>query len=66
MYSYKFKQKHLLCTHKPDLVVTLLYHLSNHCRVNNLYIVSISQLFIKSSCMGDVQAQVACSQSIPM
>lgn len=66
MYFYEFKQKHLLCTHKLDLVVTLLYHLSSHNRINMLYIVSISQLFIKSSCMGDVQAQVSFSQSISM
>lgn len=45
MYSYEFKQKHLLCTCKLDLVGTLLFHLSNHYRMNMLYI--LSQLFIK-------------------
>lgn len=47
MYSYEFKQKHLLCTCKLDLVGTLLFHLSNHYRMNMLYILSLSQLFIK-------------------
>lgn len=58
MCSYEFKQKHLLCTHKLYLVLTLLYHLSSHKRMNVLYVVSISQLFIKLSCIGNIQAQV--------
>lgn len=46
MYSYEFKQKHLLCTCKLDFVGTLLFHLSNQYRMD-MYILSLSQLFIK-------------------